>query len=186
MCPYSILGLNKSISSPHFIGEYAFTKPHAPIQRKARSDDWYSNNDSATGNDNTGFTFMQLGVVKYANEDRWKANEKTHKEPTELNWESTGYVLVVEINNDGRAGAVWMLCNFHCIDPNNELRFRPAEVHNNWGVLSGEEDEEERRAGFKIANHISELMVDHKWLMAEVMEAGYMFVPILYEAERGD
>jgi hypothetical protein len=48
------------------------------------------------------------------------------KDPTEMKWNDTMYVLVVEIDKNHRAGAVWALFNFNCVDPDSALRVRRA------------------------------------------------------------
>jgi hypothetical protein len=97
---------------------------------------------------------MQLGIVKYIHESMWAENVAAHKDPTDMMWDNTEYVLVVEINDNGRAGAVWMLYNFNAIDFIEGVRLRPADTETNWGYLP---DWDERRSGFKIAENVEKL-----------------------------
>jgi hypothetical protein len=74
-CPSSILGLNKNTSTFQTVKAYTCMGP-PPKRRLTRSYTPSSHNISSTGNDSTGFTFMQLGTVKSAREDEWTANKR--------------------------------------------------------------------------------------------------------------
>jgi hypothetical protein len=180
-CCDSILGLIKGTGPPKVPS--CWDSPPA-LPRKARLDKTSSSNDSSIGNDSTGFTFMQLGIVKYVHESTGAENVAAHKDPTDMMWDNTEYVLVVEINDNGRAGAVWMLYNFNAIDFIECERLQPAETETNWGYLP---DCDEKRAGFKIANNVEELGEgEGRWSFSEVLEAEYVLVAAVYVERDGE
>lgn len=75
----------------------------------ARSDEFSSRNNSTEGNDTTGFTFMQLGIVEYTSDAIWEKNVKAGTTEPEMLWADSGFIAVVAINSDGSTRDVWLI-----------------------------------------------------------------------------
>ena len=94
----AILGLN--IGSPHKIIENCNTRAEAFCEKPT------SNNSLATGNDSTGFTFVQLGRVDYVEEKQYVKGKAAGKGSAEHHWGDSYYTLGAVINADGRTGEI--------------------------------------------------------------------------------
>jgi hypothetical protein len=101
-------------------------------------------------NDETGFAFMQFGRVEWEFENVYQNAPRNGKERRDLGWYDSGYVLVVEIGDDGKAGAVWMLWDFY---PENYMdcgvRGELGLDYTQWAMLQGCK---ERITAFKLAD----------------------------------
>lgn len=62
-------------------------------------------------NDDTGFTFFQLGLLEYADYQQW-ALRKEGLHPAETDWQYTNYVVVVQLNEKSQAEDVWIVCYY--------------------------------------------------------------------------
>jgi hypothetical protein len=129
---------------------------------KDNSSDESSISNVSTGNDDTGFVFMQLGSVFYLDNARRLKYRKENKPPIQMPWSDTGFVLVIEIQANGRAGAPWLLFNFR---PRNELegsRDSYNQSDSMWGKLPYQKDQ---RICVKIGSSFSELQLGKEWYM---------------------
>jgi hypothetical protein len=89
-------------------------------------------------------------------------------------------VLVVEIDSNQRAGVVWLFYNFN---ERSGLLLRRARSGESWGNLP---DFEGRRAGFKIAEDVSQLKGNYRWVMSEVLEERYDLVAAVFAGKDGE
>lgn len=170
----SILGLNKE-KKPKSTPEYtedleAATESGPPTdptsarqqrdrrkaREQARTDETTQSADSTLTNDRTGFAFYQLGALKFtpglADATSTDLDEVMAKE-----WFDTGFVLVVTIETNNRAGDVYILSNIRPEGPETGERW-PVE---DWGCLAGGgrdvTDKWKRRAGARIARSFMQL-----------------------------
>jgi hypothetical protein len=151
MMPESVCGINIS-KTIEWTGN----------QRKDNSSDESSTSDVSTGNDDTGFVFMQLGSVFYLDNARRLKYRNENKPLIQMPWSDTGFVLVIEIQDDGRAGAPWLLYNFR---PRNEIEgYRDSynQSDSMWGKLPYQSDQ---RICVKIGSSFSELQLGKEWYM---------------------
>ena len=114
------------------------------------------------GSDTTGFAFMQLGKAEYVLKEEWEASKDPHK----LNWRDSDYVVVVEVNDDGRPGEVWMLYDYYPEDPIDGSRTEVGASHKECGKLYGCH---KRITAFKICDSFlkirddAEFFAGHDW-----------------------
>ncbi|KAI4659420.1 uncharacterized protein J4E78_005848 [Alternaria triticimaculans] len=149
--PGSILGINLTKTSPQ-----------SNNRRKNNDSDESASSNSSTGNDDTGFTFMQLGRVDYLSHDSRKSYEKSSHNPVQMPWSDSGFVLVVAIERDGTPGAPWLIFNFK---PESEIegdRVRIPRTGRFWGTLLGDKTQ---RLAVKLGDKMSDLEDKKPWCM---------------------
>jgi hypothetical protein len=136
------------------------TNPWSGNRRKDAGSDESSSSNSSTGNDETGFTFMQLGRVDYLSDASVTFHTNASQNRIEMPWWDSGFVLVVAIEQNGTAGSPWLIYNFR---PESEIeleRVRIPQMGNHWGVLLGDNTQ---RVGMKIGEKISDLKSETPW-----------------------
>ncbi|KAI4931176.1 hypothetical protein J4E85_003765 [Alternaria conjuncta] len=156
----------------------------AGAQPKDIEPDQSSVKNESRGNDATGFVFMQMGRVfrlkdcdVESDKRRAKNNEK------QLSWtDDSDFVLVVAIEENGRAGAPWLVCNFN---PENELgcgRIKLPQSSRDCGDTLG--DGVQYKA-LKIADDIGELKQGKAWetTMKFGSESDIQIVPAVFDGE---
>ncbi|KAL1794371.1 hypothetical protein ACET3X_007792 [Alternaria dauci] len=157
--PHSVLGIN-------MIRNQAWTGNR---RKDAGSDESSSSNES-TGNDDSGFTFMQLGRVDYLSKAQRTACEKQNLNPTEMEWRDTGFVLVVAIEQDGTAGSPWLIYNFRPESDVDGDRVRLSQKGIRWGALRGDRAQ---RVAVKIAKSVRELNDKAVWNLTQSHDSLY-------------
>jgi hypothetical protein len=120
-----------------------------------------SSSNKSTGNDGTGFTFMQLGMVEMTSSiifNNYRSNGKTE---IEMPWVDSGFVLCVQIRDDGFAGAVWLLYNFRPYNDEDErVNINRNKPGTEWGRLPYDDI---RCIGIQIANSIGDISPHKEW-----------------------
>jgi len=150
-----------------------------------------STNNSDLGNDATGFSFLQLGVLYALEEKHWSDDGKLPENPNKSKfvWSPTDWILVVVIDADNTSGAVWLLQNFEPTVENTSDQYMIDEADPyEWGYFEGELQKESRpiqRAGVKIADKISDLSDHFQWTMDEYITCKYEIRRAVLE-ERGE
>ncbi|KAI4659421.1 uncharacterized protein J4E78_005849 [Alternaria triticimaculans] len=103
---YNILGIN--------IWKTGADTATAGNQPKDIEPDQSSVKNESRGNDATGFVFMQLGRVFRLKDCYMESNKQSaERKERPIPWYDSDFVLVVAIEENGRAGALWLLCNFN-------------------------------------------------------------------------
>ncbi|KAH6864936.1 hypothetical protein BKA58DRAFT_472103 [Alternaria rosae] len=151
--PGSILGIN-------------LTKANAQSgnRRKNAESDESASSNSSTGNDDTGFTFMQLGRVDTLSDSSRNTYDKLTRKPAQMPWSDSGFVLVVAIEPNGKPGAPWLLFNFK---PESEIegdRVRIPQTGRFWGTLLGDNTQ---RSAVKLGEKMSDLKDKKPWNMTK-------------------
>ncbi|KAI4684075.1 hypothetical protein J4E81_009238 [Alternaria sp. BMP 2799] len=151
--PGSILGINLTKTSPQ-----------SNNRRKNNDSDESASSNSSTGNDDTGFTFMQLGRVDYLSHESRETYNKLSHNPVQMPWSDSGFVLVVAIERDGTPGAPWLIFNFK---PESEIegdRVRIPRTGRFWGTLLGDKTQ---RLAVKLGERMSDLKDKKPWSMTK-------------------
>lgn len=144
--------------------------PWTGDKRKEHSSDESSSSNTSTGNDGTGFVFMQLGRVFYLENSRRKKYHDDNKSPVQMPWLDSGFVLVVVVRDDGRAGSPWLLFNFKPVHELEGDRYRIPQTDDQWGRLPGSGNQ---YVAVKIGDRISELRFDQAWHITAPIGGNY-------------
>ncbi|KAI4674560.1 uncharacterized protein J4E88_008296 [Alternaria novae-zelandiae] len=171
----NILGIN--------IWKAASDAETAGAQPKDIEPDQSSVKNESRGNDATGFVFMQMGRVfrlKDCDVESDKRRAKNNEKRT--SWSDSDFVLVVAIEENGRAGALWLVCNFN---PENEIgcgRIKLPQSYRDCGNTLG--DYVQYKA-LKIAENIGELKQGKAWdvTMKFGSESDIQIVPAVFDGE---
>ncbi|KAF2127196.1 hypothetical protein P153DRAFT_61331 [Dothidotthia symphoricarpi CBS 119687] len=147
-------------------------------RRQEPSDESTGSDDSTQGNDDTGFVFVQLGQVESTTPAVRNAilSRSSQNNPADVPWDDTGYALVAEITASNTVGPVWILYNMNPIYPEVGDRTPIDAESTEWGYL---ENDSIRRAGVKIANHVTELGENYTWNLQKPLEK-YKLVYAIY------
>jgi hypothetical protein len=122
-----------------------------------------SPNNKSTGNDNTGFTFMQLGRVDMTSSVIFNNYRASGKTEVETPWVDSDFVLCVQIQDDGSAGAVWILYNFrpyNLPDEDYRVNINRKKPGTEWGRLPHDDI---RCIGIQIADSIGDISPHKEW-----------------------
>jgi hypothetical protein len=184
-----IMGL--SLPPPRRI-QYADMSSERHARRKTDpSDESHSTESSGQSikgrNDDQGFVFFQIGMLEGAPESEWLNNGRLRdgRIHTDLNWQPTEWVMVVVIDENNRASAVWLLQDFNPLITDTMETYAIKEEENDWGLLLGETDRKWMRGGVKIANNIEDIKETRAWTMDEYIQGKYDLVQAVL-AERGE
>jgi hypothetical protein len=157
IAPDCILGINLATLDSKAIRN---RRKDAVSDESSSSSAWSSSNKS-TGNDGTSFTFMQLGMVERTSSiifNNYRSNGKTE---IEMPWVDSGFVLCVQIQDDGSAGAVWLLYNFRPYNDEDErVNINRNRPRMEWGRLPYDDI---RCIGVQIANSIGDIFPHKEW-----------------------
>ena len=131
--PHEFLGLVKGVSvrTPKVGGlRNIISIATSPTQEEAKG----HRKDSAIsittlGNDDTGFVFFQLGALEYADQAQW-ARRAGRVPACDLTWTATEDVVVVELNDSGKSGDVYVLCGRQPYDETGALGDLPSDHPN--------------------------------------------------------
>ncbi|KAI4667119.1 uncharacterized protein J4E79_001803 [Alternaria viburni] len=139
--------------------------------------------NESRGNDATGFVFMQLGRVFYLKDCDLESNKKrATRNEWQRSWSDSNFILVVAIEENGRAGAPWLVCNFN---PENDIeggRTKMPQSKRFWGDTLG--DGVQYKA-LKIADDIGELKRGKAWdvKMKFSSESDIQIVPAVFDGK---
>ncbi|KAI4680720.1 uncharacterized protein J4E84_007860 [Alternaria hordeiaustralica] len=139
--------------------------------------------NESRGNDATGFVFMQLGRVFCLKDCDLESNkQRARRNEWQRSWSDSNFILVVAIEENGRAGAPWLVCNFN---PENDIeggRTKMPQSKRFWGTTLG--DGVQYKA-LKIADDIEELKQGKAWdvTMKFGSESDIQIVPAVFDGE---
>ncbi|KAI4640047.1 hypothetical protein J4E93_008847 [Alternaria ventricosa] len=139
--------------------------------------------NESTGNDATGFVFIQLGRVFYLKDCDLESNkQRAKRNEWQRSWSDSNFILVVAIEENGRAGAPWLVCNFN---PENDIeggRSKRPQSSRFWGDTLG--DGVQYKA-LRIADDIGELKQGKAWdvKMKFGSESNIQIVPAVFDGE---
>jgi hypothetical protein len=139
------------------------------VSDKSSSSNASSSSNKSTGNDSTGFTFVQLGRVDMTSSIIFHNYRAQGKTECETPWVDTGFVLCVQIQEDGSAGAVWLLYNFRPYNDEDE-RVNIERSKGDWGRLPHDDTP---CVGMKIGNSISDISPHKEWDVRERIDESY-------------
>ncbi|KAI4914824.1 hypothetical protein J4E90_004858 [Alternaria incomplexa] len=171
----NILGIN--------IWKTASDAETAGVQPKGIELDQSGLTNESRGNDATGFVFMQLGRVFQLQDCHVESNkQRAERNERQIYWSDSGFVLVVAIEENGRAGAPWLVCNFN---PENEIeggRIKLPQSSRDCGDTLG--DGVQYKA-LKIADDIEELKQGKAWdvTMKFGSESDIQIVPAVFDGK---
>jgi hypothetical protein len=157
---------------------------HARRRADPSDESYYSSSSSSTlrGNGGTGFVCFQVGMLRAAEEKYWLDSGELPEgqDVKNIPWETTNWVLVVVIDANSTAGAVWLLQNFEPTIENTSDQYTidPQDIYG-WGYFEGELDWDRppmQRAGLKIAHKITDLTETSQWTKDEYIERKYDIV----------
>ncbi|KAI4640754.1 hypothetical protein J4E93_008346 [Alternaria ventricosa] len=162
-------------------------------RRKDDTDSSYhsesSTESSIMGNDSTGFVCFQIGKLLAAEEEYWSANGKLSKDE-DAPWTPTDWVMVVVIDADNTAGAVWLLQNFEPTIENTSDQYMIDEADPyRWGYFEGDLQKSPRpmqRGGVKIAHKITDLSKTFQWTQDEYILGKYDILQAVLAERSGD
>ena len=66
---------------------------------------------------------MQLGTVNFYPDEAYKEGKSRDRNTKEMAWQDSGYVHVVTIEPNGKAGSVWLLWDFNPYDDIDGSRY---------------------------------------------------------------
>ncbi|KAI4941077.1 hypothetical protein J4E86_010577 [Alternaria arbusti] len=144
---------------------------------------------STLGNDSTGFVCFQIGKLLAAEEEYWSDNGKLSKDQ-DAPWTPTDWVMVVVIDADNTAGAVWLLQNFEPTIENTSDQYMIDEADPyRWGYFEGELQKSPRPmqcGGVKIAHKITDLSKTFQWTQDEYILGKYDILQAVLVERHGD
>jgi hypothetical protein len=110
---------------------------------------------------------MQLGNVSCYPEEAYRKEKDDARCKDNMGWTNSGYVLVVTIEPNGKAGIVWLLRDFRPYDDIDGTRYTIDESDGHLGYLRGGQTDEQRSV-IKIADSMGSLRPDGEWSITAV------------------
>jgi hypothetical protein len=107
---------------------------------------------------------MQVGRVEHYREDYYQKGKSSGCNSGDMAWGNSGYILVVLIEPNGKAGPVYLLWNLNPPSEDDGLHHTIDEADTWWGYLLGP-PQVGQRAVIRIANHIGALQPDDEWVI---------------------